>query len=90
MKLSEDRISHLSHLIWDKLYNDDLADYPNEDKALLGIKQAIAKFVHVDQEIDQKVRQKIQSLSRKIAEGSDEWSTLYRQYYEEEAVRRAY
>lgn len=90
MKLSEDRLSHLAHLMWDKLYNDDLADYPDEDKALQGIKQAFRQFVKVDGEIDQKVRQKIESLSRKVSEGSDEWSTLYRQYYEEEAVRRAF
>ena len=28
MHVSEDRISHLAHKIYDKLYDDDLADFP--------------------------------------------------------------
>jgi hypothetical protein len=90
MRFTEDRISHIAHLVWDALYNDDLVDYPDEDKALLGVKAAIHQFFHVDDEIDDLVRKKIQSLKRGVTEGTREWEILYTQYYEEEANRRRY
>ena len=34
MRLTEDRISHLSRLVIDRLYKDDLADFPDEPRAL--------------------------------------------------------
>lgn len=88
MKLSEDRISHIAHKIWDGLYNDDLVDYPDETKALQGIKLAMNQYLKTDDAIDTFAREKIASLKRGVAEGSREWDILYRQYYEEEANRR--
>ena len=38
MHISEDRISHLSHKIVEKLWRDDLADFPDEARALGAIK----------------------------------------------------
>jgi hypothetical protein len=90
MKLTEDRISHMAHLIWDALYEDDLADYPDETKALLGIKGAIQGYLRVDDEIDDRVREKINSLKRGVAEGSPEWDILYHKYYEEEALKKKF
>ena len=88
MHLSEDRISQIAHLIWDGLYNDDLVDYTNDDKALLGIKKAINQYLKVADEIDDVIREKIASLKRGVAEGSREWDILYQKYHEEEANRR--
>jgi len=90
MKLSEDRISHISHAIWDGLYNDDLVDYTDEAKALLEVKVAINEYFKVDDEIDDVARQMVQSLKRGVQEGSREWEILYRKYYEEEANRRRF
>lgn len=90
MKLSEDRISHIAHLIWDKLYDDDLVDYPDEDEALQGIKQAMVQYLHLEDIIDDEVRKKIASLSRQVAEGSPEWDILYRKYYEEAAGKKGF
>lgn len=88
MKLSEDRISHICHLIWDALYDDDLVDYPDDDAALLGIKRAFNECMQTEDQIDDFVRQKIASLKRGVQEGSREWDIMYRKYYEEEATRR--
>ena len=90
MKLSEDRISHWAHLVWDGLYDDDLVDYPDESKALTGIKAIITRYLRTDDEIDDAVRAKIASLKRGVAEGSREWDILYTKYYEEESVRRGF
>ncbi|HKY63168.1 MAG TPA: DUF507 family protein [bacterium] len=90
MKLSEDRISHLAHLVWDALYNDNLADYSNDEDALKCIKRAMTDYLQTDDQIDDAARKTIASLKRGVQEGSREWDILYRKYYEEEANRRRF
>lgn len=90
MRLSDDRISHIAHLVWDALYHEDLVDYPDDDKALKGIKTALMGYFSIDDEIDDFVRKKIQSLKRAVAEGSPEWEVLYSKYYQEEAQKRRF
>lgn len=90
MKLSEDRISHISHLIWDGLYNDDLADYADDDESLKVIKQTLTAYLKIDDEIDETVREKISSLKRGVNEAHREWDILYKKYYEEEANKRRF
>ncbi|HBF12512.1 MAG TPA: DUF507 domain-containing protein [Deltaproteobacteria bacterium] len=88
MRLSEDRISHLSHKIHDRLYLDELVDYTNEDEALKIIKNIFTEFLQVEDQIDTFVRHKIQTLKKGVVEGSPEWEVLYRKYFEEEAQKR--
>lgn len=86
--ISEDRQSHLSHVITDAIWNDDLVEYTDEDFALRLAKKAIAEFVKEDSDIDQRAREKVASLKRGVVEGSPEWDILYKKYYEEERVKR--
>jgi hypothetical protein len=86
--ISEDRQSHLAHLVTDALWNDDMVDYSNDDLALKLTKKAISTFVQEDIDIDQRARAKVQTLKRGVMEGSPEWDILYRRYYEEERVKR--
>ncbi len=88
MRLTEDRISHLSHLVIDRLYKDDIADFPDEAQALREAKQAFAYYVRAEDEVDTFVRQKIAKLSRRVPEGGREWDILYRKYFEEEMAKR--
>lgn len=87
-RLSENRISHLAHLIIDGLWKEDLADLPNEARALGETKSVLTKFFNLDDRLDEIVRQKIQSLSRRIPPGSREWDVLYRKYLEEELKKQ--
>lgn len=89
MRLSEDRISHLSHLILDKLVQDRTVDLVQaEDRVLREIKRTISSELQFEDEADTAARRTIQSLSRRIPEGSREWDVLYRKYFEEEMNRR--
>lgn len=88
MRLTEDRISHLSHRVIDRLYRDDLADFPDEAMALREAKAAFGAFVRAEEEVDTFVRQKISRLSRRVPEGGREWEILYRKYFEEEMAKR--
>lgn len=87
-RLSENRISHLAHLIIDGLWKGDLADFSNEARALAETKSILADFFNVEDRLDEVVRQKIQSFSRPIPPGSREWDILYRKYLEEEIKKQ--
>ena len=82
-RLSENRISHLAHLVMDGLRKDMLADFPNEGRTLAETKQVLNEFFQREDQLEDSVRQKIQSLSRHVPPGSREWDILFRKYYEE-------
>jgi hypothetical protein len=89
MRLSEDRIYHLSHLIQDMLIrNRNIEILFTEERVLREIKRTIADELKFEDEADEAARRTIQSLSRKVPEGSREWDVLYRKYVEEEMNRR--
>lgn len=86
--ISEHRKSHLGHLIYEKIWGDDLVDYSDEAAALRDIKKALDLFLKEHEEIDQKAKSMISSQSRAIVPGSSEWETLYSKYYEQEMKRK--
>jgi uncharacterized protein len=87
-RLSENRISHLAHLVLDGLRKAKLGEFPNEGRSLAETKLALREFFQRDDQIDEIVRRKISSLSRPVPPGSREWDILYRKYFEEEARKQ--
>jgi hypothetical protein len=87
VKLSRERVLHLSRLIMGYLDQDDAVEYFEEPKE---IRQQIVKLIEgemkADEMIDALVRRKLETQKR-VVEGSDEWEVLYRKYYEEEVAR---
>lgn len=88
MILSEDRQSHLVHVVVDGIWNDDLVDYNDEDQAMRTAKKSMARFIAEGEAVDKAVRDKIASLRRGVPEGSPEWDVLYGKYFDEEMVKR--
>ena len=89
MRLSDDRISHLSHLILNAILKDRVVEaLVPEEKVLRDIKRVFTEELKFDDEADAVARKMIQSLSRRVPEGSPEWDVLYRKYREEELSRR--
>jgi hypothetical protein len=84
MSVSEDRISHISHEIVERLWRDDLADLVDERRALERIKQTLASYFHVAEEIDEAVRTKLKS---KVP-GSREYEIMFQKYHQEEMAKR--
>jgi hypothetical protein len=84
-RLSENRVSHLAHLVLDGLRKAKLGEFPNEGRSLAETKLALRDFFQRDDHLDEIVRRKIASLSRPVPPGSREWDILYRKYFEEEA-----
>jgi hypothetical protein len=90
LRLSEDRISHIAHLIFDAVWKDDMVDFTDDNKALLEIKKVITDYLKVEDEADSAARLKIRSLSRGVPEGSREWDILYKKYFEEEKTKKGF
>jgi hypothetical protein len=59
-----------------------------EERVLREIKRTITAELTFDDEADNAARNTIQSLSRRVPEGSREWEVLYQKYREEELRRR--
>lgn len=88
MKLSEDRVGHLARIVVDKIWDDDLVEYTDEEQALRSAKKGLQEHVSLMDEIDNQARAKVASLKRGVMEGSPEWDILYQKYFEEEIKRR--
>jgi len=88
MKLSHEKIVHLSHLLMDELLDDDTVDYHGEEN---DVRQRIVALLKGELEredaMEEAIRQKIGSQKRDIPEGSPEWDLLFRKYYEEELTK---
>ena len=90
MRLTEDRISHISHIIADGIWKNDLVDFTNDAEAIREIKKVIANHMKIEDEADDAAREKIRSTSKQIPEGSREWDVLYKKYYEEEIDKKRF
>ncbi len=88
MKLSEERISHIAHMVFNRIYNDDVVDFYDEETGVREIKRAIESFLKFYEDVDSAVRVKIASLKKRIPEGSPEWEILYRKYFDEEVEKK--
>lgn len=87
--LSEDKVSHLSHVILTAVKQYAGARVKSDDARLLKeIKRVLAAELVQEQEIDRKVKAKLASYSRGIIEGSNEWDVLYRKLFEEETRKQ--
>ncbi len=84
MSVSEDRVSHVAHMIVERIWRDDLADLVDERRALECIKGTLTAYFHVAEEIEEAVRAKLKT---KVP-GSRDWEILYSKYYQEELARR--
>lgn len=89
MLLSDDKVSHLSHVILRSLKADPAAALKGDEAQVLReIKRVLAAELAQEEDVDRAVRARLASYSRPIVEGSPEWDVLYRKTYEEELRRR--
>lgn len=85
MKLSREKVVHLSHCLVDDLVEMDQVDFLEDRNTIrLEIVRILQELLHQEEEMDLAARHKIDTQKRTIAEGSMEWETLYRKYYADE------
>lgn len=89
MRLSSAKINHLANIIMEYLrHEEEVEFYEDESEIRLEVARVIQEELRDDELIDQAVRYKIESQTRDIPEGSEEWDILYRRYYDDEVARR--
>jgi hypothetical protein len=89
MRLSDDKVSHLSHVILTALKKAPAAHLVgNEELTLREIKRVLASELAEEEHTDRSVRTRLASYSRRPVEGSPEWDIMYRKLFEEELRKR--
>lgn len=89
MRLSEEKITHLTHVVLKGLLEKDaIIPKAEEGEIRREIKRVILKELKVAEDIDAAVKGKLHSYSRKIPEGSPEWEVLYQKFSHEEAAKK--
>lgn len=87
--LTEDKVSHLSHVILTTIKKAPGVRLKRSDELVLKeIKKVLADELTQEQHIDRTVRTKLASYSRGLVEGSAEWDVLYRKTFEEETRKQ--
>jgi len=89
VKLSREKINHLSKLILRGFLEDDRLEFFCEENDLrLEIVNILRMELEIEEDIDDTVRKAIESYSKDIREGTDEWEILYHKHYNEETKKR--
>ncbi|ACI21708.1 MULTISPECIES: DUF507 family protein [Thermodesulfovibrio] len=89
MMLSDEKITHTSHILFNSLINKGLIKLKVEEQEVRReIKRSFIQALKIGESIDEVVRRKLQSFSKKVVEGSPEWNILYKKFFEEEEKKR--
>ncbi len=89
MMLSDDKISHTTHVLLKGLLDNKLVELKADGSEVRReMKKTIGSYLKVGEDIDEAVTKKLLSFSKKLVEGSSEWEVLYKKFYEEEEVKR--
>jgi hypothetical protein len=89
MSLSDEKVTHLTHILLQGLLDQGVINPVVEDSDIRReMKRVIAKELKISADIDTSVRNKLNSYSKKIPEGSPEWEVLYQKFFHEEASKK--
>jgi len=89
MKLSREKINHLSHLITNGFLEDENIEIFKADNDIrLEIVRVITEELMLEEEVDNKVRDMLSRYKQKLLEGSREWEIIYQKTYEEEMNKK--
>ncbi|MCP4400227.1 MAG: DUF507 family protein [bacterium] len=89
MRLSHDKVMHLSHLLVDALDNEELLTWLVDKNTLrMEVANTMLDDLKVEEEVEQEVRRILRSYKRNILEGSREWDVMYQKTFEEQMKKR--
>lgn len=89
MKLSREKINHLTNLVVKDIEECEDVDFLVEPEDLrMNVLRAISNELIIDDEIEEEVRRILSTYSSRLVEGSRDWEILFNKHYEQEAKRR--
>ena len=85
MKLSRDKINHISSLVVNDFENREELDYKMDlNDVRLEITRVMTEELKLDDRADSEARRTIASYKeKKVREGTPEWDIMYQKHYEE-------
>jgi hypothetical protein len=85
MKLSRDKVNHISSLVVNDFENREELDYKMDlNDVRLEITRVMTEELKLDERADSEARKTIASYKeKKIREGTPEWDIMYQKHYEE-------
>ena len=84
MRISREKVNHISKMIVNDLAKRDDFDYKTElNDIRLQITHVINEYLKIEDSADENARKICASYSRKMREGTDEWDILYNRHYHE-------
>ena len=84
MRISREKVNHISKMIVTDLAKRDDFDYKTElNDVRLEITHVINEYLKIEDSADEHARKVCASYSRKMREGTDEWDLLYNRHYQE-------
>jgi uncharacterized protein len=88
VRLSRDKVNKLAHVVTDAVADMDSVDFIEDRNTIrLEVRKILEELLMQEARIDQEARRKIESQKRTIIEGSEEWTILYRKYYNDEVKK---
>lgn len=82
--ISEEKMTHILHLMLKGLKTEGFVSFPNEDTAIREGRLVCNKFISQMAGVAELARKRILSMKNPPIEHSAQWETLYQKYYEEE------
>jgi uncharacterized protein len=88
VRVSRDKVNKLAHVITDAVADMDSVDFIEDRNTIrLEVRKILEELLMQEARIDQEARRKIESQRRTIIEWSEEWTILYRKYYNDEVKK---
>ena len=89
MRLSDDKIRHITHIVLKSLLKKGAVTPLTDDGTIRReMRATIERELKIAESIEEKVTKKLKSYSKNIYEGSSEWEVLYQKFFEEEASKK--
>lgn len=82
--ISEEKITHILHLMMDGLKKSGMIRFTQEEEALREGKKVCLKFIVQMNQVAEIARNRISSQKNPPQEHSPQWENLYQKYFEEE------
>jgi hypothetical protein len=86
--ISEEKMTHIVHLIIDGIYNADMVDYSDDDEALKEAKKVCLSWLGNMNSVSDLARKRILSQKNPPTENSPQWDVLFNKYCEEEIQKK--
>ena len=86
--LSEEKMSHILHLMLDGVEKAKLATFPDKERAIREARKASFQYISQVNAVAEIARQRVLAMKNPPPEFSSQFDVLYRKFYEEEMKKK--